>query len=185
MIKLKPLYNEIKIVNKITPKMVDDLALNMVYQNDEMDVKIMHILQKYGWNTSKTGREWVQNLSDNKVIKNLYNDLIQLKQQNNLSEIKIVPKVTPEIVLNLYIEKSKINDTSVSVLGILDDYGFYQFSGTEEHGFPEWEEKIMEKYDGEVSGYIDHEVFDFFETLYQKRPSQLLLLYQDLLKIKN
>jgi len=105
----KQYFEEIKIYPKkeVTPEIVDKLW-NTKYTVDN-DEKIAQILLKYGWEESP---EWsvtgfFKSLPQDKLY-GIYFDLL------NLSEIKVISKITPEMVETL---ADKINDKLYSPPG--------------------------------------------------------------------
>lgn len=78
MIKLVPIYNEIKLINRITPEMVIDLI-----QNKNIYYQAGKLIDKMKGSPCYDYSKYIYNLNE-KELKNFYKEL--LKISNNLNE---------------------------------------------------------------------------------------------------
>lgn len=108
MVKLINIIKEIKIHGKITPEIVKNLY-SKIYGNIKIPAKkIREILYKFNifiYNRYDVLKE-IDRISKNQ-LNNLYNDLLNLQQKYNISEIKIIPNITPKMIFDLYREISE------------------------------------------------------------------------------
>ena len=85
MIKLKSLYNEIKILGNITPEIyieLDDKITEKGENNSLIWTDLNDMYQKYGYtfNDARQWDFWVKSLKPDQLRK-MYNDLLLLKQK--------------------------------------------------------------------------------------------------------
>lgn len=105
VIKLRQLYNEIKI-SRVTPKLVEELInslLDILGVENFIKIVMRLLIDDYG---KKVGwmDEWLESL-DQKILNNLYRDLLNIKNQNQkeIDEIKITKPATSNEVWQLWV----------------------------------------------------------------------------------
>jgi len=88
VIKLLPIYNEIKVISKITPKIIYDKCISII---DDLSISpsgrtrgwngLYGLLYKNGWDSNVRNPDFFQflNKQSQLKLKNLYNELLKLK----------------------------------------------------------------------------------------------------------
>lgn len=126
MIKLKSLYNEIKITKGPSAKEVYYLFIDITMAEQPLaDKEKWKIIRNYFKELPKVlngGKEF-EELNQNDLNK-LYFELNNIKKKYLIKEIKLSGNITPEKVGNIIDELIFVNDNGAAV-EILDTYGFY------------------------------------------------------------
>ncbi|HEX5187103.1 MAG TPA: hypothetical protein VFV86_09460 [Nitrososphaeraceae archaeon] len=127
-------------------------------ENIEKYNEILELFLKYNFSASSDNLVSFIKKLDNKTLSSFYKDLLQIKQKYNISEIKILGKITPEQVFNKFIEIAEKDYTTENVTKLID---------------------LKDKYGWYKTDYIDP-----IQWIKNLPKSELNSLYQDLLKIQ-
>ncbi len=170
MISLIKVISEIKLINRVTPEMVNALWFGNDWADavadewlDEYDVERAELAEKYGYDYEAYYEDYLsffKTLNQEK-LENLYQEMYQLKQKHikTLNEIKFVNRVTPEMAYKLYTNLEDLWDNSDEMEQYTNDYvALYN-----KWGFVEGKERRI---------------------IYNLNQEQLNSIYQDLLALK-
>lgn len=81
MIKLINIINEIKVIGGITPKMVEELDKMVCSLSDSANTESYDVFIKHGWEKRILPNKWLHSIEDKTILRNLYQDLLQIKQK--------------------------------------------------------------------------------------------------------